>query len=1116
MEDDEWEDQILTKVLKSYYQQIDHSYAQKKSFNNFIEHRIGKIIDEESTLQIQVHPNEIYRVEFGQVFVDSPYIMDENRKIKYISPMEAKIREINYSGTVSVNIRTSKIITCADGIKREVDVQMHMKKIMAKIPIMVGSSKCFLANMSKQQRVYHGECEYDHGGYFIVKGKERCLISQERMNHNIVYVFEQKPSQKYAMVAEIRSMSEETRHSVFVQMKIHHNKIVLQIPFIQQDIPLGIVFRAYGLSIKDLELILKINCPRVATNHTFGKFIESILFDAKKIESSEKAISFICLYSLNTIMKERKKRYVEQLLNNELLPHLGISSTSFHKVLFLAFMLNKLLLTFIKERTMDERDHISNKRIELSGYLLSELFRTLYKRFVRTIEQQLEKRQDVLVITNRCNHITLGINHCMSTGNWGVPKSNYIRTGVSQILNRLTHNSFLSQLKRILVPIGKEGKNTKVRQVHSSQIGFICPHETPEGSQSGIVKNMNPLVDVSVIDDNTFIRNVLESIPSIHEKLYNWVQIMLHEEQFDWNFDKVLFNGNWIGVTYDCAATMASLTELKKNDIVGISVSFSYTLLSREINIFSDEGRMLRPLFPRANMPSLQEISEKSFQQLVKEKKIVFLDSYQIENEIIAMTKTEMLSKPYYTFLEIHPSVLTSLCVALQPYPEHTQAPRVTYHAAMGKQAIGLPYSNMHIRVDTIQHILYHPEKPLIQSHHGEYNDCNDLPFGSNLIVAVLMYSGFNQEDSILLNRGAIDRGLFRSFSLKTLVIEEKKKNSIVSESICVVPRQYQCRSFDYSKLDDMGIVKVGHYVSSGDVIVSKLQKTNEKNAMEEWRDNSVIIKTGEEGYVDKVFSACSPDGYRIIKIQIRTVRIPEIGDKVASRSAQKGTVSMILNEEDMPFCASGLVPDIIVNPLAFPSRMTINQLIECLGAKSAAIQGITKYCTAFSKYSTDIIPSLCEELEKTGFNCHGNEMMYNGKTGKPFQTTIFIGPTYYHRLKHLVATKIHARNHGSLQALTRQPLEGRSREGGLRFGEMERDCMLSHGVSRFLKERLFDVSDYFQLDVCKQCGNVPHDHKKCNMCGCRTIQQIPLPYACKLLFQELSAMSIKVNLLPK
>lgn len=1112
----EWEDQILGNILKSYYQDYDHSFSQKKSFNNFVEHRISKIIEEESFLEVPTNPNESFRVEFGQVFIDSPYIMDENRKIRYISPFEAKVREINYSGTVSVNIKTSKLIQCSDGETREVDVEHHMKKVMAKIPIMVQSSKCFLAKKTKEEKIYHGECEYDHGGYFIIKGKERCLISQERMNHNVVYVFEQKPSPKYSLIAEIRSMSEETRHSVFVQMKIYHNRIVLQIPFIQQDIPLGIVLRAYGLSVEDIEMTLLLNCPRMKTNHIVAKFIEGIIFDSKKIETTEKAISYICLHSLNTIMKERKKKYVEQLLNNELLPHLGITSTKFHKVLFLGFMLNKLLLTFIKERKMDERDHISNKRIELSGNLLSELFRTLYKRFVRTIEQQLEKRQDVLVITNRCNHITLGINHCMSTGNWGVPKSNYIRTGVSQILNRLTYNSFLSQLKRILVPIGKEGKNTKVRQVHASQIGFICPHETPEGSQSGIVKNMNPLVDISIIEDNTFIRGVIEDIPSIDCKLFEWVHSMIQYSSTQWNYVKILFNGNWIGVTFDYEETLKDLQRLKYNDILPLSVSFSFSKVSQEINIYSDEGRMLRPLFSRANFPTLHDISTKSFQQLLFEKKIQFLDSYEIENEIIAMTKTEMESKQYYTYVEIHPSVLTSLCVSLQPYPEHTQAPRVTYHAAMGKQAIGVPFSNMDVRTDTVQHILYYPEKPLIQSHHGEYNHCNHLPFGNNLIVAVLMYTGYNQEDSIVLSRGAVDRGLFRSYSLKTLIIEEKKKNSIVSENICIVPVQYQCKSFDYSKLDNNGVVRVGSYVSVGDVIVSKLQKTNEKNMVEDWQDNSVIIKSGEEGYIDKVFSTCSPDGYRIIKIQVRTLRIPEIGDKVASRSAQKGTVSMILSQEDMPFTATGLIPDIIVNPLAFPSRMTINQLIECLAAKSASHHGQTKYCTAFSNHSHDIIPHLCQELENSGFDPHGNEIMFNGKTGQQFPAKIFIGPTYYHRLKHLVAAKIHARNHGSLQALTRQPLEGRSREGGLRFGEMERDCMLSHGVTRFLRERLFDVSDYFQMDVCSQCGNVPHNAKRCNMCGCTIIKQIPLPYACKLLFQELSAMNIKVNLLPK
>jgi DNA-directed RNA polymerase II subunit RPB2 len=730
------------------------------------------------------------------------------------------------------------------------------------------------------------------------------------------------------------------------------------------------------------------------------------------------------------------------------------------------------------------------------------------------IEQQLDRRQDIVVISNRSNTITLGLNHCFATGNWGVPKSSYIRTGVSQVLSRLTYNSFLSHLKKILIPIGKEGKNTKVRQINSSQIGFICPHETPEGSQSGIVKNMTSFVNVTVQEDFVLMREIIEGIPCIETNFQKWILNIEEEEK---PFVRILINGNWVGITYNFEETWRRIKEYKNIDLFSENISYHYNDTFKEICIFSDEGRMTRPLFPRSNMPTLEDLKSKTFQELLNEKKIEFLDSYQIENEIIAMNKKELDSKSYYTYCEIHPSVISSISVSLIPYPEHTQSPRVTYHAAMGKQAIGLPVSNFSFRMDTTQHILSYPERPLIQSHHGEYTQCNQLPFGNNLIVAVLMYSGFNQEDSVILNRSAIQRGLFHSFCYKTLVIEEKKKNSLMSEVICKLPVQYQSKSFDYSKLNENGIVKVGSYVGIGDVIVSKLQKkTEKKNQQDELQDNSVIIKSGEEGYVDKVYITSSPDGYKIIKVQIRTIKIPEIGDKVASRSAQKGTVSMVLNQEDMPCSISGIVPDLIINPLCIPSRMTINQLIECIAAKNSAHTGKFKYCTAFSEHSQDVIPKLSEELEKNGFHKHGEELMINGMSGELLDSQIFIGPTYYHRLKHLVASKIHARNQGSLQALTRQPLEGRSRDGGLRFGEMERDCMISHGVSRFLQERLFDVSDYFQFFVCGKCGNTPHNTNECNLCHNKIIEKISLPYACKLLFQQLLAMGIKINLIPK
>lgn len=1039
----EWENEILSNTLKSFYDVQSASLLQIENFNYFIHHRLTKLIEDESLIEVRLNDRDIFKVTFDHVFVDKPYVIDENRELRYIYPTEARFRELNYSGSIFADIKTCVMTTTPSGEVVESNPRIYHKKIIAKIPIMVQSSRCNLFQKTTEERVRHGECKYDPGGYFIIKGKERVLVSQERMNYNIVYVFEQKPSSKFQMIAEIRSMSEETRHSVFVQMKINGKKIVLQLPYIQQEILLGVVYRAYGFSVAEIEIMLKLACPYWESNKTIESYIHSIILDAQSIETQENAIHHICEYSLNTIMKERKQKYIIQILTNELFPHLGMMSLREHKGMFLANMFHKLISTYIGKRKMDDRDHINNKRIELSGYLICELFRTLFKRFVRTVEPQLEKRQDIIVITNRLNMITLGINHCFATGNWGVPKSSYIRCGVSQILSRLTFTSFCSHLRRILIPIGKEGKNTKVRQIHTSQIGFIDPHETPEGQQSGIVKNMTPFTSVSLQFNMTFLREILDSNEFIETRLQDIFQHIEYLKTATIYF--VFINGNLIGYTRQVEKCWKQLVLFQKQNLLPHDVSFSMSDVDKEIHIFSDEGRLQRCLFPRNNFPTLDDIRGKTFTQLVKEKKIIYLDSYQIENETIAMTPSELFSKDYYTYCEIHPSVMSGLCVSLIPFNEHTQSPRITYHASMGKQAIGLPFSNLDTRVDTMCHVLSYPEKPITQSHHAEFNCGNKLPFGNNLIVAILTYTGFNQEDSVIMNRSAIDRGLFRSFSYKMIVIEEKKKSTLMMERIELVPPQYQNRSYDYSKLDTHGVIKTGCYVGVGDVLVSKLQKLTDKMNNDNWHDNSVTVKSGEEGFVDRVYILTNTEGYKIIKVKIRNYKIPEIGDKVASRCAQKGTVSVVLNHEDMPFTESGIVPDLIINPLCIPSRMTINQLIESYGNKLAMEDFSTKYCTSFSHHSLDIIPKLYDELKQLGLDEYGTETMFNGMTGEPLESKIFIGPTYYHRLKHLVSSKIHARNHGNIQALTRQPLEGRSRDGGLRFGEMERDTLERH-----------------------------------------------------------------------
>lgn len=1312
----------------------DSAWMQKDSFDFFIYHKLPRIIDEEPTIEVSCSDGRIYRVIFGQVFVDKPYIVDENRVIRYITPNEARLRDINYTSIVSVNIKTSMVETTPDGHEIENNVQFFNKVQLARIPMMVQSKKCNLSDKTADEIHALGECKHDKGGYFIIKGKERVLVTQERMNHNTVYVFEQKPNTRYLLIGEMRSMSEETGHSILVQMKICNTleqKIVLQIPFINADIPLGIIFKAYGFSIKEIHRILKFHLGSL-DHPTKRQIYKHILRDANMIETQEKAENHICQSSVHPFSKERKSQYVSQILNNELFPHLGLMSDRNQKGFFLGHMLQKLIATHIKIRSEDDRDHLANKRLETSGYLLCELFRTLYKRFIRTLDPQLAKRPDILVVMSKINIITQGIRHCFSTGNWGIPKSSYIRTGVSQVLSRLTYNSALSHLKRVLIPVGKEGKNTKIRQVNPSQIGYICPHEcfdpetpvllwdgavkkakdivkgdiliddkgkptrvwktvrgetemweicpedvgfmshtvtsnhilslkiircksmvydsvkqmyttewfdhdkkrfqeqsfinksnaeiflqtiptedtldisikeymmlntytrgrlklfktrnicwaekpmyehpylvglkmfdnasmriprsylrssqsvrfelfmgivdargkrigkngicipkdnlkkdvmddilllirsisihcskntsgdiiigrisdnivssfklnpkgighyvgwqlegngrfllsdctvvhnTPEGQSSGIVKNMAFLTEVSSKVDTTFVRTILENTPHIFKNFdpmdtfYDFTE----DEIITHRFYKIFLNGIWIGISKN-TEIYTILIDYKKHRKFHPTISISVNEHEMEILIFADEGRPIRPLFDLSKFPqSFFELKNMTIDDMIEKQIVQYVDAHEMENYVVAMSIDDIRTHPnMYNFLEIHPSSISSICTGLIPFSDHTQAPRITYHASMGKQAIGLYATTHFLRADAVSHLLVTPERPLVRTHTSQISGCDAMVNGCNLIVAICMYTGFNQEDSVILNQSAIDRGLLRSFMYKTLIVEERKKSTNSTEVIELTPPELRNKSYNYTKLDKNGIIRTGFFVGSGDVIVSRVHYRQLKTGGDEKIDTSVIVKSGDEGIVDRVFSCSSPDGYRILKIKIRRQKIPEIGDKVASRNAQKGTVGMVLRCEDMPFSSAGIIPDLIINPLCIPSRMTINQLLESIAAKGAIQRGKFRYATPFTRHSTNIMDTLTDDLHACGMQRHGLERMFNGMTGEMLEMDIFIGPVYYQRLKHLVSNKIHARNHGSIQALTRQPLEGRSRDGGLRFGEMERDAISS------------------------------------------------------------------------
>jgi DNA-directed RNA polymerase II subunit RPB2 len=571
-----------------------------------------------------------------------------------------------------------------------------------------------------------------------------------------------------------------------------------------------------------------------------------------------------------------------------------------------------------------------------------------------------------------------------------------------------------------------------------------------------------------------------------------------------------------IGWTKNEQNVITFLNELKCSGALHHDVSFIHVNIDKEISIFSDEGRLSRPMLTVNNNGELNNYKDDmNWDDLMQKNIVRYVDSNEAEHSVIAMYKSEL--SPNHTYCELHPSLtlLGSISISI-PFAPNNQSPRNVYQCGMFKQALGIYCTNFHDRFDTVGHVLNYPQRPLVSTQQSKMLKYDDMAYGTNAIVAVMCYTGFSQEDAVIVNKSAVDRGLFVSTCFKTIVCEEKHRSQTVFETVEVPPPQIRSKSLNYTKLDHDGIVSEGTPIVKGDVIVGKTLTKLFKDDDKEQTDCSLSIKSGEEGIVDKVAITINSDGNRIIKIKIRSVRVPEMGDKLALRQAQKGVIGLMLNQEDMPFTDEGICPDVLLNPNALPSRMTIAQLLESVLGKKCCFDGTYGDGTSFLESNYDRSEQIAEELKKYGYNGHGYETLYNGMTGMPIRAKIFIGPSYYQRLKHMVKDKIHSRSQGNVTVLSRQPVDGRSKDGGLRSGEMEAWCMVSHGISSFLRERMFDMSDKYEVTVCTKCGVFGCSSKACHSCKSESISMVDIPYACKLLLQELNAMGIKTSLKTK
>jgi DNA-directed RNA polymerase II subunit RPB2 len=1154
-------------IIKSYYndkhleQLVKH---QIESYNYFVSDELPKTISMFNPVLIHSEHDYVkslnkYKLDisinFENFHVFRPQIHENNGAINIMFPQDARLRNFTYASNITVDLNIKYNINYGKDLECTKVIENNLKNIhIGKLPIMLKSDICILKQYKNIKNSLLGECDMDAGGYFIINGSEKTCISQERPSENMIQCFNvDKRNNKWSWIAEIRSVPifksiSPKQITLLIGSKNNGfgNNIFIQIPRINTPIPLFILFRALGiLTDKDI-------CKYIVydlKNDVLLNLLRASILDANKYMSQEECIDYISKYSMYTPINmdkeegiQNKKKFTINVINNDLFPH---CRTKEQKIYFLGYMTNKLLKCSIGLINQSDRDSYLNKRIDTTGVLLNNLFRNYFNKLVKDMQKQVVREinigswkstdsyNNIINMTNiykiiKSSTIETGLKRALATGDFGIKYSNSNKVGVAQVLNRLTYISTLSHLRRINTPIDKSGKLIPPRKLHNTTWGYLCPAETPEGASVGIVKNLSYMAYITTVSNSEILYEYIEPYIIDFNKI---------EKDMLLKTTKIFINGNWIGNTRRSYDLYYNLKNKKLKGIINIFTSIVFNMELNEINILNGSGRLTRPLLIVKNNKLLlkaEHIKKLNNNELcwddlllnlkIDDAVIEYIDASEQNNSLIAMTYKDLIDGKNYTHCEIHPSTIFGILASCIPFPEHNQSPRNTYQCAMGKQAMGMYVTNYDNRMDKTGYVLTYPMRPMVETRIMNILKLDKIPSGSQVIVAIMTHTGYNQEDSILFNKASIDRGLFQATIYKTEKDEDKKINGD-GEIRCKpdITKTKEIKIANYNKVNNEGVVPVNTLLENKDIIISKVipikDARNDNTRKIKYQDKSIVYKSIEESYVDKNVINKNGDGYDFCKVRIRILRKPVIGDKFSSRHGQKGTIGNIIDEKDMPFTKDGLKPDIIINPHAIPSRMTIAQLKETLLGKVLIELGLFGDGTSFENFN---ISDICKILQNEGYESNGNQILYNGLTGEQLETSIFIGPVFYQRLKHMVIDKTHSRSYGPKVNLTRQPAEGRTRSGGLRYGEMERDCMCSHGASRFNKERLYDVSDSFSVHTCNKCGMISaYNDKKhihlCTVCNNTTdFSKVNIPYACKLLFQELLAMNIAPRIITK
>ncbi|HJN31538.1 MAG: DNA-directed RNA polymerase subunit B [Candidatus Poseidoniia archaeon] len=1059
-------------------------------------------------------------IELGKIRIGRPIVYEANGSQTESIPMMARLRNMTYSAPIYLEFTIVE-----EGMEIE-----EVEEEIGNMPVMVKSMLCnlhrhYLTGEGSSDDDYKnalkvkGEDPQDPGGYFIVNGTERVLVCLEDLAPNRVMVESEQRYQRQTELAKVFSQREGFRALTVVEKK-KDGILQVSIPVASGQVPLAVLIMALGMESADDIMQAITNDPEM--QNLILANIEEI-HSTEGIYTTQEALEYMERRFAAGQSKEYRKKRINYILDNTLLPHLSTTyEARLKKAVFLGRMAREVLELNRGQRKPDDKDHYANKRLKLAGNLMEELFRSGLQALLNDMKYQMErsysKRKE-----NRIHHavrrdvLTNKIMHAMATGNWTGG-----RAGVSQLLDRTCNMATLSHLRRVISPLTRSQPHFEARDLHPTQFGRLCPNETPEGQNCGLVKNLALMVDVSENLPDAQIREILDEL-DIHSI-----------EEGEAQLGKVYFNGDLIGTHEAPVDLVTEIRQRRRKNMISNVVNVRYDDSLNDVIINSDPGRIRRPLLVvgRNNRLSIKERDIDSIQQgksewedLLKKGLVEYIDAEEEENCLIALNQDDLVRNKKthkYSHMEVDPLTILGVATSNVPFPEHNSSPRCTMGAGMSKQSLGLGQANYRIRPDTRGHLLHYAQRPMLQTEAMKYNTLRTRPAGQNMVVAVMSYHGYNMEDALIFNQGSIDRGIGRSTFVRTYMSEERRYPGGQEDRFVIPgPDVRGARSEEaYFYLEEDGLIYPEIDLNGKEVLIGKtspprfLAEPTDFLSPQKVRESSLTVRHGEKGTVDSVMLSETENGSRIARIRVRDQRVPEMGDKFASRHGQKGVIGHLVPAEGMPFTEQGITPDLIINPHAIPSRMTVAHVLEMIGGKVGSMEGRAVDGSAFSgEKENDLRTSLAE----FGFRHSGREVLYDGQTGRRIDAEIFIGVIYYQKLHHMVSGKMHARSRGPVQLLTRQPTEGRARMGGLRFGEMERDCLIAHGAAMVIKDRLLDESDKTVQFVDSQSGHIGYLDRRgvlsSPMGDNTSIYPVTMSYAFKLLLEELKSLGIAARL---